>query len=93
MCNLKTTYSFIESIKWNDEDLQLHEYVLIFTQKCKDFYYKMLSSNRGEVPAAICERLLGIYWKTQLTAIMKAFMSSYKPGKNAARYSSGKNKL
>lgn len=53
----------------------------------------MSSSNRGEVPAHICDRLYGIFWKTQLTAIMKAFMNSYRPGKSSPMANNAKNKL
>lgn len=54
----------------------------------------MISSNRGEVPLGICERLYGIFWKTQLTHIMKAFMGCYKAGRNIySVQNSGKNKL
>jgi hypothetical protein len=47
----------------------------------------MNSSNRGEVPIQIAERIFGVYWKTQLTAIMKAFINHYKNNKYGANIS------
>ena len=38
----------------------------------------MNSASRGEVPIQIGQRLFGVYWKTQLTAIMKTFTNNYK---------------
>ena len=54
----------------------------------------MDSSNLGEVPVYICDRLFGVFWKTQLTAIMKAFMGRYKTSKYSSNVqTSAKHKL
>lgn len=56
------------------------------SKNCIEFYYKLNSTNRGQVPQQICDRLFGVYWKTQLTAIMKSFINSYKPNKKSIYY-------
>ena len=39
----------------------------------------MKAQNKGEVPLHISERLMGIFWKTQLSSILKTFLFCYKP--------------
>lgn len=39
-------------------------------------------NSKGEVPTQTCERLYGVYWRTQLTTIMKSFITTFKPGKS-----------
>ena len=42
----------------------------------------MKAQNKGEVPIYISEKLLGVFWKTQLTTIMKTFFSNYKSSRS-----------
>lgn len=66
----------------------------VFSKNCTEFYKKIISNNRGEVPLHICDRLYGIFWKTQLTAIMKSFMGCFRPAKNLGNFNNNpKNKL
>ena len=43
----------------------------------------MRAQSKGEIPIHIGEKLFGIYWKTQLTAILKTFLYNFKPKSNS----------
>lgn len=50
----------------------------------KDFYFKMKSVNKGVIPVKIGDKIFGLYWKTQLTAILKTFIMNFNPKKNSS---------
>ena len=54
----------------------------LFFNLLKEFFYQMKAQNKGEVPLQISEKLFGVFWKTQITAIMKTFVMGYKPSRS-----------
>lgn len=42
----------------------------------------MRAVNKGEVPLLIIDKIFGLFWKSQLNTILKAFLSEFKPSKN-----------
>ena len=42
----------------------------------------MRAVNKGEVPLPIIDKIFALYWKTQLTVIVKVFLTDFRPGRN-----------
>ena len=42
----------------------------------------MRAVNKGEVPIPIIDKIFGLFWKSQLNTILKAFLVEFKPSKN-----------
>lgn len=90
--NLKATSTLLATIKWADDEANVKEFTQVLISKFKDFFYQMKAQNKGEVPLQVSERLMGVYWKSQITIILKTFFGSFKPTRSNSA-SSPKNRF
>lgn len=82
--NLKSTQSIIENIKWSEDEGVIKEFSDVLAKNFKEFFYQMKAQNKGEVPLNISEKIFGIFWKTQLTIILKSFLTNYRPSTSSS---------